>query len=281
MNRALIFKVLVFAAVAGSASAQMNRRAVITGGGSPNQGKCTIEVVVDGTAEVEIRGDNATLRNLAGQQPQWRRFECNAPMPANPVNFRFAGVDGRGRQDLLRDPRSGNGAAVVRIEDRDGGAEGYTFDLFWGGGGNQAYNPNPNNQPYNPNPNQVGPIGGFQDRRDGFDDRRNERGGPEYRDGQYYRDRRFTREETIRVCEDNIRQVAADRFGNRAISLRNVRIDDNPGRDDWVLGNVDVRGRFGRIESYRFSCSVNFDNGRVRTSQIDQFEDRYYNRRGE
>src|SRR5437016_10625414 len=40
------------------------RKADIRGGGNPNQGKCTIEVVVDGAAEVEIRGDNAVLRNL-------------------------------------------------------------------------------------------------------------------------------------------------------------------------------------------------------------------------
>ena len=127
----------VFAAaavVASQAGAQQyQRRAMMVGGGSPDRGKCTIEVVVDGTAEVEIRGDQGTIRNLAGQPASWRRFECNAPLPPNPVGFRFAGVDGRGRQDLIRDPRQG-GAAVVRIEDSQGGSEGYTFDLFWGGG---------------------------------------------------------------------------------------------------------------------------------------------------
>src|SRR5258707_1254064 len=105
------------------------RRASLRGGGG-DQGKCTIEVVVDGVAEVEIRGDSAVLRNLEGQPAQWRRFECNSPMPANPADFRFAGVDGRGRQQLMRDPRQG-GVAVVRIEDPQGGSEGYTFDIFW------------------------------------------------------------------------------------------------------------------------------------------------------
>src|SRR5690242_184927 len=57
------------------AAAQNSRRALIRGNGNPNEGKCTIEVVVDGAADVEIRGDNATLRNLNGQPPQWRRFE--------------------------------------------------------------------------------------------------------------------------------------------------------------------------------------------------------------
>lgn len=124
------FRIATLGALAGSLAAQsFDRRPDIRGGGG-NRGKCTIEVVVDGAAEVEIRGDHATLRNIAGQPPQWRRFVCNAEMPRNPVDFRFAGVDGRGRQQLVRDPRDG-GPAVVRIEDPQNGSEGYTFDVTW------------------------------------------------------------------------------------------------------------------------------------------------------
>src|SRR5262249_61428214 len=94
--------------------------------------KCTIEVVVDGTADVEIRGTQAWLRNLSGRPAQWRRFECTAPMPPNPAEFRLAGVDARGRQQLMRDPHHGGGA-VVRIEDKEGGAEGDPCDLVCGG----------------------------------------------------------------------------------------------------------------------------------------------------
>src|SRR5436190_16961281 len=108
----------------------ISRQAIVTGGGSPDRGKCTVEVVVDGAAQVEIRSNTATLRDLNGRQPQWRRFECTGVMPHNPANFRFQGVDGRGRQTLIQDPRNG-GAAVIQIEDRQGGAEGYTFDVMW------------------------------------------------------------------------------------------------------------------------------------------------------
>ncbi len=119
-------------AVATVASAQtFPRRAAVVGGGSPDRGQCTIEVTVDGAAEVEIRGDVGVLRNVSGQTPQWRRFECSSIMPPNPADFHFAGVDGRGRQELVRDPRNG-GPAVVRIEDPDNGSEGYTFNLSWG-----------------------------------------------------------------------------------------------------------------------------------------------------
>jgi len=120
----------------GQPGAVETRRADIRGGG--DSGKCTIEVVVDGVAEVEVRGDTARLRTLAGMPATWRRFVCNEVMPPNPVDFRFHGIDGRGRQELVRDPGRG-GVAVVRIEDPKSGSEGYTFDLEWrgaGGGGN-------------------------------------------------------------------------------------------------------------------------------------------------
>ena len=55
-------------------------------------------------------------------------------MPRNFADFRFQGVDGRGRQALLHDPRTNNGVAVVRIEDPQGGREGYTFDVEWRAG---------------------------------------------------------------------------------------------------------------------------------------------------
>lgn len=107
------------------------RTANIRGGGG--DGKCTIEVEVDGVAEITIRGTQARLRTRSGQPATFRRFDCNQPMPTQPYDFRFQGVDGRGRQDLVRDPNNG-GAAVVRIEDTKGGREGYTFDITWRGG---------------------------------------------------------------------------------------------------------------------------------------------------
>ena len=110
---------------------EQTRTANIRGGGG--DGKCTIEVEVDGVAEVEIRGNVARLRTREGQRATWRRFDCNQPMPARPFAFRFRGIDGRGRQDLVRDPGNG-GVAVIRIEDSKGGREGYTFDIMWRGG---------------------------------------------------------------------------------------------------------------------------------------------------
>ena len=126
---------ITLASVSSLGAQVMERSASLRGGGNPNNGKCTIEVVVDGTVEVEIRGDRAQMRNLTGRPPEWRRFECNGVMPPNPGDFRFQGIDGRGRQSLIRDPRRSQGSAVILIEDRDNGAEGYTFDIMWSAGG--------------------------------------------------------------------------------------------------------------------------------------------------
>jgi hypothetical protein len=109
-------------------------RGRITGGGG-GRGKCTIEVRVDGSAEVEISGADGRMRTLSGATATWRRLECNAPLPANALEFTFKGIDGRGNQYLVREPAQNRGIAVVRIEDPQGGDEGYTFDLEWRGAG--------------------------------------------------------------------------------------------------------------------------------------------------
>jgi len=262
-TKTLVMAISVIAA--GVANAQP-RKAVLVGGGDPSRGKCTVEVFVDGAAQVEVRGDTAKLRNLNGQAPQWRRFECTSAMPANPADFRFAGVDGRGSQTLVRDPRNNGGAAVVQIEDPDSGAEGYTFDLFWRGG--PAYS------------------GGFQGGRGsgepvGPDNRgfRPLENRPYDRSGDFRRDRRMTEAEALDVCRQSVRDQAVDRFRTPNVAVRNLAMDDNPGRRDWITGDLLVRRRFGRDQFYRFTCSVNFDTGVVRSSHIDQFEQGYYPQR--
>jgi len=228
----------ILVAVALPLSAQtLQRRATMVGGGSPDRGKCTVEIVVDGAAEVEIRGDTAFLRNLRGQMPQWRRFECTGVMPPNPGDFRFAGVDGRGEQRLVRDPRNG-GTAVVEIQDPDNGTEGYTFDIFWGN--------------------------------------RLESRGPDYREPGF-RDggrRGFTQDDAIRSCQNIVRQQAADRFNARNIDFRRFDANDNPGGRDSVRGWFDAHRGYGRDEAFRYSCSVNFDSGRVWNAQVEPAGDR-------
>jgi hypothetical protein len=242
MHKRILMTVGVLALAASIASAQAyQRRATMTGNANADEGKCTIEVVVDGAAEVTINGDYATIRNLSGQQPQWRRFECNRVMPSNPGEFRFRGIDGRGSQTLARSAQGG-GPAVIRIEDPEGGSHGYTFDIMWRGG--------------------VGAMSGSSDRYEdrGYNDRVYDNRQPGA----------FGVNDSQRACEDAILRQASRRFNTNDIRFLDSDFGGNQGqargrgRNAAHVGRFEVsRGGFGQSEVYRYSCRVNDRNGRV------------------
>ena len=130
MRKSLGFVILL---VAGTALAQSDSRQASMRGSRGDSGKCTIEVNVDGVVEVEISGTRANLHTLQGIPGRFVRFECNDTLPRYPDDFKFSGIDGRGRQTLIRDPRENRGIALIRLEDPKGGSEGYTFDIEWRG----------------------------------------------------------------------------------------------------------------------------------------------------
>jgi len=218
--------------------AQNQRRAVMVGGGNGAQGQCTGEVVVDGAADLQINGDTASVRDLSGSQPQLRRFECTGPLPAQ-ANVRLS-ANGRGTAALVSAPTNG-GPAVIRFEDREGGASSYQFQLTWNTGMAQA----PGNQAY-----------------------ANQGYGNERYANQGNGNNRFGGQEAVNVCREAIREQAMDRFGTRDVDFGRIGIDDNPGRRDFVVATVGVRRGYGERQ-FPFSCSVNLDNGRVRTAQIE------------
>jgi hypothetical protein len=80
---------------------------------------------------------------------------------------------------------------------------------------------------------------------------------------------RFTTEQAIQSCQDSIRHEASERFGNANVVFRQTIPDNNPGRKDWVTGVIAVKtSRWRPSETYRFSCSVDFESGRLRTAHI-------------
>ena len=66
MNRFVIMSAVLAAAIPLGAQQTSQRRASIVSGGGGDRGKCTAEVVVDGAADVEIRGDTGSLRTISG-----------------------------------------------------------------------------------------------------------------------------------------------------------------------------------------------------------------------
>jgi hypothetical protein len=128
------------ATVATLAAQDVQRRAEIGREAPGGAARCVVSVVVDGSAEIQIRGDSATLHNLAGAPGQFRQFVCSRPMPPNARELQFRPVEGRGRQEMISAPRDG-GPAVIHIEDPEGGAGEYRFELTWVEGGPERGRP--------------------------------------------------------------------------------------------------------------------------------------------
>jgi hypothetical protein len=124
----IIGSAIVFAPAFG---AELIRTASYTSTVATDSGKCTVEVVVPGTAQVRVKGDSATLIKMSGRDPEWKRFECSSPLPKKPVDFRMETTGGRGHQDLRHGPRYNRGTAVVDIDDPGHGEDTYSFDLIW------------------------------------------------------------------------------------------------------------------------------------------------------
>jgi len=213
-------------------------RANITG--APGDGKCTFEVVVDGAAEVEIHGDQGSVRTLSGSPAAWRRLECNQPLPNNPSDFRFQGIGGRGSQQLLRDPNSSGGVAVIRINDPRGGPESYTGNIMWRGGIN--------------NWGGVGNWGGPGNT--GRDDNSGRAGNSPGNWGQ-----RISPGQAMNICRD---QVVATRNvpQNRVRVQPGSRTSDGSFTVNFSLVNQSGRTRNG-------SCSVSM-NGQILQVQMEQ-----------
>lgn len=240
MKKTLGMMVLI---AGGLAYAQTDSRRATMKGSRGDTGKCTIEVNVDGVAEVEILGDRAELHTLAGAPANWVRFECNDTLPRFPDDFRFSGIDGRGRQTLIRDPRENRGVAVVRLEDSKGGREGYTFDIEWRGYANSSVNGR------GQRPGNGGGFGNLS-RRYNTDENVNGVG----------------LERAADVCVDAVRTKANRDYGYRNIDVGRVSIDTNPSRRDWVVGRFTYR-RGLSTDEYEFGCAID-NNGRVRNIEI-------------
>jgi hypothetical protein len=246
MNNNLLKKVLLLGPVILAVLMQpahanpVSRRAIITGVGG--NGRCTIEVTVDGRAEIEVSGDNGVLTTIGGQPAVWRRFQCNAPLPSNPVDFRFARVNGRGTLRLLQDPRSTRGRAVVHIDDHRSGSAAYTFDLQWRGPGRDGWTPGPPPPPPGQEPG-PGPYPGPGTHPGGF---------PKAR--------------AVRFCQDSV-TTRLNEKGYQYVNFEQTIPVDNPGQNDWIKGTVNGKHWFGTTW-FSFSCSADFSSGRVRSVDV-------------
>jgi hypothetical protein len=95
-------------------------------------GKCVIEVIINGAAEIDILGPTADLRSMTGEPLGWRRFECTAILPPNPDEFVFHRISGRGKVDLTRHPLlDGGGPAMFRLKSSQSSPEVFIVEITW------------------------------------------------------------------------------------------------------------------------------------------------------
>jgi hypothetical protein len=87
---------------------------------------------IDGTSFIRIRGRQVQSQNQSGLPVQNQQFDFTDPLPNAPVQVVLAEVQGRGRVNLVQQPRPENNyTAVVRIDDSKGGKSPYSFILRW------------------------------------------------------------------------------------------------------------------------------------------------------
>lgn len=223
----------------------IERQATITGG-RPESGRCTIEVSVDGAAEVEVSGDHAVLTTLSGKTANWGRFQCTEPLPVNPNGFRLVATNGRGAIRLRQDPRNTGGRAIIHVSDSQGGSGGYTFDLWWQRAGNGAWTPNPRPQPPNHWPGRQ-PLWGEW---------------PGYGT--------FPIPRAVQICQDSV-SSRLNRQGYPYVTFERTVPGDDPSRRDWISGTVSGRRNFDTTR-FSFSCSVDFASGQVRWFDVRPYQ---------
>jgi hypothetical protein len=90
------------------------------------------EGVVDGTSYVRITHNRVRVETASGLPVQRQRYDFSDPLPHAAMNLELVVLDGRGRVRLVEPPSRWNDfTAVVRIDDRSGGRDFYSFELRW------------------------------------------------------------------------------------------------------------------------------------------------------
>lgn len=224
------------------------RRATLSGS-SGTSGKCTIEVRVDGSAEVDIYGDSGRLRTTGGQSATWTRFQCSSGLPASMSEFRFRGIDGRGSVKLAQDPRGNNSTAVIRIDDTKDGTEGYTFDIEWSGGSGEV------------------PSGGFSSTGSWPNSSASRNRNRSSSDGSWNRGN--STQSAIDLCRDEVRMRGERDYGFVNVNITSADADTSQGRRNWIRGDFrEGSGTSRRSAGYRFNCEVDYNSRQVRTVEI-------------
>jgi hypothetical protein len=72
--------------------------------------------------------------------------------------------------------------------------------------------------------------------------------------------------QALQTCQRAVEdRLGRDGYGR--VEFVSINVDNQPGRSDWIVGAARADSR-NRTTSFDFSCSVNLDNGSVRSVDV-------------
>ena len=87
---------------------------------------------VDDELQIRIRGGDVEYRNMRGERIRDAQSNLRGALPNRDVNVRVDRHNGRGNIEVIQQPSSRNGyTAIIRVRDRNAGADYYDFDVNW------------------------------------------------------------------------------------------------------------------------------------------------------
>ncbi|MSO20738.1 MAG: hypothetical protein EXQ56_09810 [Acidobacteria bacterium] len=266
----LALALVVFAPGSARADTEFQTRKMTRTDVPLGKGQCDIRLRVDGEVEVSVSLDRVQVRTIGGRDARDEGSECNELLPARLVErFNFEKLDGRGEMLLLAPPDRPTGfRAVVRIRDAQGGDARYVFRLSWMLDGRGPGQPGGFGGPGGPNRGRDGGRFGQGGPGNPAPESRNSDGNqPGYDRGERNMPMRMGMEEATRICTASVRAAIDRDYRYSNAEIQHARLDNRPGRNDTIIGDATGR-RGGSVEEFIFSCSVNFDNGTVRTVDV-------------
>lgn len=107
-------------------------RGRVRGGAGSGSGMLRWSGRVDDVEEIRIQGRRAESYAVSGGGASGVRSNLSGGLPARDVYVQVRQLDGRGRVRVVEQPSARNGyTAVLRVEDRDGGAGFYNIEASW------------------------------------------------------------------------------------------------------------------------------------------------------
>ncbi|HSR53711.1 MAG TPA: hypothetical protein VLV83_23030 [Acidobacteriota bacterium] len=95
-------------------------------------GKLVWSGLIDQRDSITLQGSDVSINHLRGRQPQDTSISLTSALPRQAVRLVLNKLEGRGTVRLLEEPSRWNDyQAVILIEDPDGGADRYEFELTW------------------------------------------------------------------------------------------------------------------------------------------------------